>query len=175
MTRLSDLKVTMPCLRLTPGAFVLSFLASLILAAPGHTSPAKTQKDQNMMTATGEFDVKLVPQDDGDFSAGRLTLDKTFQGDLTATSKGQMLSHRSTTDQTSAGYVALETVTGTLAGRKGSFALLHRGLMQDGDQELVIMVSPGSGSGELEGLSGQMAIRIEDGKHFYDFEYQLGE
>jgi hypothetical protein len=69
--------------------------------------------------------------------------------------------------------VAVEKVTGTLGGRRGSFALQHSGTMDQGGQSLTITVVPGSSSGELTGLEGSMSIEIEDGQHSYRFEYSL--
>lgn len=124
--------------------------------------------------ARGTFDVKTIsqPADDAGVAIGRLLLDKRFHGDLEATSKGQMLAVR-TGVPNSAGYVAMEQVSGTLLGRTGTFALQHTGTMNRGEQELLITVVPDSGTGELEGLSGTMTIIIEDGKHEYDFEFEL--
>ena len=170
MTSHSRLSMIMSERRLAPTITALAFCVFLILTVPGRTSDI--HKEMTMKTAKGEFEVSLAPQDDGDFSAGRMTLDKTYHGDLEASSKGQMLSHRSAVDG-SAGYVALETVTGTLAGHKGTFVLLHRGVMQGEEHELLITVSPDSGTGELKDLKGQLTIRMEDGKHYYDFDYEL--
>jgi hypothetical protein len=134
--------------------------------------------DAQTMTTTrahGTFDVKLKPQapDDGaDAALSRMTIDKQFHGDLEGASKGQMLA-AGTAVKDSAGYVAIEHVTGTLAGRSGSFALQHSGTMNRGEPQLTITVVPDSGTGQLAGLAGQMTITITDGKHFYDFDYQL--
>jgi Protein of unknown function (DUF3224) len=129
-----------------------------------------------MHRASGPFDVKLTPQADDDAaeaSLGRMTIDKHFHGDLQATSKGQMLA-ASTAVEGSAGYVAMERVTGTLHGRSGSFVLQHSGSLARGAQQLSISVVPDSGAGELAGLTGTMSIGIAaDGKHSYDFEYTL--
>jgi hypothetical protein len=103
-----------------------------------------------------------------------MSLDKQFHGDLEATSKGEMLTAM-TEVKGSAGYVAIERVSGTLHGRTGSFVLLHRGIMTGGGQELSLTVVPDSGSGELVGLAGKMQIKIVEGKHFYEFEYTLAE
>jgi hypothetical protein len=74
----------------------------------------------------------------------------------------------------SAGYVAIEHVDGTLGGRRGTFVLQHSGTMAGGAQSLTITVVPDSGTGELEGLSGELAITVEEGgKHLYDFAYSL--
>lgn len=126
--------------------------------------------------ARGDFDVTLVPQppDESGIAIGRMLLDKQFHGDLDAVSKGQMLAVR-TVVENSGGYVAMEQVSGTLLGRKGTFALQHSGTMNRGEQELVITVVPDSGTGELEGLMGTMMIIIEGGKHSYDFEYSLAD
>ena len=135
-----------------------------------------TQAGSEPVHARGTFDVKLVPQgaeDKGEGSTrGRMSLDKQFQGDLEGTGKGEMLT--ALTDvKGSAGYVAIERVTGTLHGRRGSFALLHRGIMSRGAQDLTITVVPDSGAGQLAGLAGKLDIKIVEGKHFYDFEYTL--
>ena len=129
------------------------------------------------MRAAGPFDVKLVPQATdpatGGDAIGRFALDKRFHGDLEATSVGQMLAVRGE-PKDSAGYVAMEIVTGSLHGRSGSFALQHSGTMHAGSQQLVIGVVPGSGTGALAGLSGTMQITIADGgKHAYAFDYTL--
>ena len=126
--------------------------------------------------ASGTFEVKLTPQTQDDKSAdatvGRMSIDKQFHGDLEATSKGEMLAV-STGVKGSAGYVAMEQVSGTLHGRRGTFALQHTGTMTRGTPQLTIIVVPDSGTGQLVGLSGSMAIQIADGKHSYEFEYTL--
>src|SRR5262245_22998815 len=128
--------------------------------------------------AHGTFEVTLTPQppDDnsGDSGLSRLSIDKQFHGDLDATSKGTMLAAGTATEG-SAGYVAIERVSGTLQGRSGSFLLQHSGLMARGAPQLTITVVPDSGTNQLVGLAGTMAIDIVDGKHFYDFAYTLGE
>ena len=131
-----------------------------------------------MTRATGTFEVKLNPQELADKAAsttlGRLSIDKQFHGDLGATSKGEMLS-AGTSVKGSAGYVAIERVSGTLQGRNGSFVLQHSGTMARGDFQLSVTVVPDSGTDQLAGLAGKMAINIIDGKHLYDFEYTLVE
>ncbi len=126
--------------------------------------------------ARGTFDVKVTPQPadayaDGG-SLGRLTIDKQFHGDLDATSKGQMLSAM-TLVKGSAGYVAIERVSGTLAGRRGTFVLQHTGTMSRGTPELTVTVVPDSGTDELTGLSGTMRIDTSGGGHAYEFTYTL--
>ena len=124
--------------------------------------------------ASGTFEVKMSPQE-ADMSVGRMTIDKQFQGDLVGTSQGQMLMASSESVKNSAGYVAIEKVTGTLNGRSGSFYLQHTGVMTRGVGELTIAVIPDSGTDELMGLRGKMNIIIAEGKHSYEFEYTLGE
>ena len=127
--------------------------------------------------ARGAFDVKLTPQPSDrqpeDPTLGRMWLDKEFHGDLEATSRGQMLTAM-TDVKGSAGYVAIERVSGTLRGRAGSFVLQHTGTMTRGTPGLTISVVPDSGTGELTGLSGRMTIIITDGKHSYELEYAVG-
>lgn len=120
----------------------------------------------------GEFDVAMESQTDDEFAVGRMTLDKTYHGDLHGFSKGQMLSHV-TNVKGSAGYVAMESFNGSLDGKKGGFVLMHQGIMDKGAQSLEISVIPDSGSDELTGISGKMSIEIVDGKHFYLFDYTL--
>jgi hypothetical protein len=128
--------------------------------------------------AHGEFDVTLTPQPPDDAGAAspvsRMTIAKQFHGDLEGTSVGQMLAV-GTAVEGSAGYVAMEQVTGTLRGRGGAFALQHSATMTRGVPRLSITVVPDSGAGQLVGLVGTMTIDIVDGKHFYGFDYTLPE
>src|SRR5947209_3712966 len=141
-----------------------------------HTPRSTVQEEAIMATrASGTFEVKLTPQaQDAASPVGRMAIDKQFHGDLEATSKGEMLAV-STSVKGSAGYVAMEQVSGTLQGRSGTFALQHTGTMTRGTPELSITVVPDSGTDQLVGLSGRMTIQIADGKHSYDFEYMLEE
>jgi len=129
--------------------------------------------------AKGNFEVQMTPLDQDEqtksASPGRMLLDKQFIGDLIATSQGHMLTALTTT-KGSAGYVAIEQVTGTLHGHSGSFVLQHSGIMNRGEQHLTIIIVPDSGTDELVGLSGTMSISIdENGKHTYDLRYELPE
>ena len=126
--------------------------------------------------ARGTFDVTLTPQatdDDGSgVPLGRLAIDKRFHGPLDATGSVEMIA-AGTATKGSAGYVAIEHVTGSLDGRAGSFVLQHTGVMDRGAPSLLVRVVPDSGTGELRGLAGTMAIDITDGQHFYRFDYTL--
>ena len=128
--------------------------------------------------ATGSFDVTITPLElhhkTGNAMLGRMSIDKQFHGALEAVSAGEMLS-AGTSVKGSAGYVAIELVTGILNGRSGTFVLQHNATMTRGTPSLNIIVVPDSGTGELTGLSGTMNIIIDGGKHSYDFEYRLPE
>jgi hypothetical protein len=130
-----------------------------------------------MIHASGTFEVKIIPQKPDNKEAesanlGRMSIDKQFYGDLEATSKGEMLS-AATEVKGSAGYVAIERVSGTLHGRSGTFILQHSGTMTRNAPQMSVTVVPDSGTGELVGLAGKMTIKIADGKHFYEFDYTL--
>ena len=128
--------------------------------------------------ATGSFTVELTPEGEPDtvegVSLGRMSLVKRFVGDLAGAGSGTMLSARGAADG-SAGYVAIERVVGTLHGKAGSFVLQHSGTMHAGDHDLSITVVPGSGTGDLAGLSGALTLTIVDGRHDYALEYSLPE
>lgn len=148
----------------------------LVISAQTSNSASSAKADFMSMHAEGTFDVKNAPLPADDAisgtSIGRFGLDKQFHGDLEATSKGEMLGAGSPATGT-AGYVAIEQVTGTLNGRAGSFALQHFGAMEDNKFDLTVKVVPGSGSGALTGISGTMQIIIANGKHTFKFDYSL--
>jgi len=155
-------------------SYIASAVTAIALAAISHPSAAAHPTNH----ARGTFEVKLTAQvpDDAvdDVTVGRASSSKTFEGDLQGTSKGEMLTAM-TKVKNSAVYVAMERVTATLDGRSGTFVLAHRGTMRRGAQELEITVVPDSGTNQLAGISGTMAITIVDGRHLYDFEYSLVE
>lgn len=128
------------------------------------------------LLAKGTFTVELKPQSEPDtadgVSLGRMSLDKRFEGDLVASGKGEMLTALSPV-KGSAGYVAIERVSGALAGRSGSFVFQHSGTMDQGAQRLSISVVPGTGTGALTGITGTFKIDVIEGKHLYEFEYSL--
>jgi Protein of unknown function (DUF3224) len=130
-----------------------------------------------MPTAKGPFEVKVTPIEayntDSSAKLGRMSLDKQFHGDLEATSKGEMLSAMGEI-QGSAAAVAVERVTGSLAGKSGSFALYHVGVMEAGTPKYWrVNVAPDSGTGALTGIKGEMKIIIEGKSHSYEFDYEL--
>lgn len=124
------------------------------------------------MVATGRFAVTMTPDQDGARSYGRMTLSKQYHGALEATAAGEMLSGGDPRAGT-AGYVAIETVTGSLEERTGTFQLMQWGTMAEGKRELRVGVVPGSGTGALAGISGTMTIEMADGTHTYRLEYEM--
>ena len=154
----------------------LSILPERVMGRKIRVQKNESIKKEPPMTqhATGTFEVKLAPQDDksDDKTMGRMTIDKQWLGDLEGTSKGQMLTGGDPS-KGSAGYVAIEKFSGTVKGHKGTFIFQHSATMTKGEGQLTITVVPDSGTDELAGISGKLTIKIESGKHFYDFEYNL--
>ena len=142
---------------------------SLVQSAPKSDGP--------MHRATGTFDVRvapLEPYNKDDKSLGRFSIDKQFHGDIDGTGKGEMLSFGTGAAGSSGGYVAMEKVSGKLNGRSGSFALQLNSTMDAGKPSLSIIVVPGSGTGELAGITGKFDIN-DFTKHRYVIEYTLPE
>lgn len=151
---------------------IVPAVAAAVLAA---ASPAVSETV--MHHAKGPFDVstKPVEQDKGEGSTlGRFSLDKVYHGALDATGKGEMLTV-GTEVPGSAAYVATERVVGTLDGKTGSFALVHRGSMRGKDMSMSIDIVPDSGAGALKGITGRLIITVVEGKHLYELEYALPE
>jgi hypothetical protein len=140
-----------------------------------HATPKETVMSHHV---EGPFDVKTSPLAADEITTGttlrRYGLDKLYHGPLDATAKGEMLGSGSPATG-AAGYVAIEEVTGTLEGRKGSFALQHWGTMGSGNFELRVEIVPGSGTGELQGIAGTLTITNNAGKHSYALDYTLPE
>lgn len=129
------------------------------------------------MKVKGTFDADLKPlkgyaEGKQGIQLGRMSIDKHYQGDLAATGKGEMLTAMTSTEG-SAGYVAIEQVTGELQGKTGSFVLQHFGTMENGSERLILEVVPGSGTGDLTGLSGTMKIIHKGEEKLYEFDAEL--
>jgi len=123
--------------------------------------------------AHGTFDVDVKPLAAPDIPGVTcFSINKIIHGDLEGTTKGEMFS-AGDPKSGAAGYVAIEVLTGKLAGRSGSFALQHFATMDPKGLNMNVKVTPGSGTGELKGIEGTFQIIISNGKHSYDFEYQL--
>lgn len=148
-------------------------MLGLILAAMLVMAPQTGETD--MRHARGTFDVTITPVPPAPETApdvpGRMSLSKVFHGDLTGTGAGEMLATMA--PGASGAYVAMERVNGSIDGHEGSFALVHRGLMDKGAQDLLITIVPGSGTGDLAGIEGVFHLTIEGGEHRYDLEYSL--
>jgi hypothetical protein len=160
------------------GVAVVAAVALVSLTVRAQTPRLKPapQEAPVKQVARGTFIVKLTPAPATDDPAvadlGRMTIDKLFHGDIEGTSKGEMLTGATAT-KGSAGYVAMERVTGSLQGRKGSFILQHTATMTRGAPWLSISVVPDSGTGQLLGIAGTLSILIENGEHSYVFEYTI--
>jgi hypothetical protein len=150
------------------------YAASTQTQSPGSTDGHKESRVNGH--ASGSFEIKMVPQpmteEEAKTISVRMTSDKQFHGDLEGTSTGEMLGVY-TAVKDSAGYVAMERVSGKLKGRTGTFILQHSSTMARGTQKQSIIVIPDSGTDQLAGLAGSMIIKITDGKHFYEFDYTL--
>jgi hypothetical protein len=157
---------------------LISFSSTTVAQTHSTVKTAEQKNDPLMKHANGTFEVNLTPrQPDEEIknpAVNRMSIVKHFHGDLEAESLGQMLAFR-TEVKGSAGYVAMERVTGMLDGRNGSFVLQHSGIMDRSESQLSVTVVPDSGTDELVGLKGTMTIKIENGEHFYEFEYSLTE
>ncbi|MDZ7588185.1 MAG: DUF3224 domain-containing protein [Parasphingorhabdus sp.] len=145
--------------------------AAILFAMMVAAGPAQTQ-ELVMQEAKGDFTVEVKPVSEPDESPMRMALSKTFSGDLTGTSTGQMMAG-GIEENGARVYVALETITGTLDGKTGSFIAAHRGTMTKSGQELSILIVPDSGTGELQGIAGTMDIQIANGAHSYTMHYIL--
>jgi Protein of unknown function (DUF3224) len=152
----------------------LGYAALTQTQSPGSTAAKKESKVNGH--ASGSFEINMVRQpiteEEAKTITMRMTSDKQFHGDLEGASTGEMLGVF-TAVKDSAGYVAMERVSGKLKGRTGTFILQHSSTMARGTQQQSIIVVPDSGTDQLVGLAGSMIIRITDGKHFYEFDYTL--
>jgi hypothetical protein len=159
----------------TPLLAALALVVALV--PPAASSSPLTETSMTSFHATGPFEVQIAPQPATapaeTAGLARMTIVKQFHGDLEAASTGEMLAFRDPAG-TSGGYVALETVRGTLGGRHGSFVLQHSSTMTRGEPAQSVTVVPESGTGELAGLAGRMVIDIAaGGAHAYRFDYTL--
>jgi hypothetical protein len=149
------------------------FTIALVLAALAPPAPAQQKEIPMTNHARGTFTVKVQPLSPTPAEGiSRYSIDKEIHGDLEATTKGEMFGGGDP-KQGAAGYVAIEMVTGTLNGKHGSFALQHLATMDQSGPKMQVIVVPGSGAGELKVIAGTFTIRIENGQHFYDFDYTL--
>jgi len=152
---------------------ICTILALAMLASTALPQQKETPITAMTHHARGTFTVNVQPLTpppaDG---LSRFSIDKQIHGDLEAATKGEMFSGGDP-KLGAAGYVAIEVVTGVLLGKRGTFALQHTATMDAKGLNMSVIVVPGSGTGELKGISGTFTITIADGKHSYDLEYTL--
>jgi hypothetical protein len=149
---------------------ILPLAVALLLVATLHIA---TAQPRSVTMTRGTFTVAVVPLAPAPAEGiSRYSINKAIHGDLEATTQGEMFSGGDP-KQGAAGYVAIEVVTGTLQGKRGSFALQHSATMDAGGRKMTVIVVPGSGTGELKGISGTFAIDIADGRHSYELAYEL--
>jgi hypothetical protein len=151
------------------------YVSAIAIALLSPLLPAQQKETTMTNHARGTFTVSVKPLSPPPAEGlGRFSIDKQIHGDLEATTKGEMFSGGDP-KQGAAGYVAIEVVTGTLAGKHGSFALQHSATMDKSGLKMTVIVVPGSGTGELKGIEGTFTIHIENGQHSYDLEYTVPE
>jgi len=157
-------------------ALCLGLALSLAAGTAFGGEPGTANPLESAMSARGTFDVTMIPQAPDTSAAGpfsRLVMDKRYHGDLEATGQGQMLAFQSAVEG-SAGYVAMESVSGSLAGRAGTFALQHVGAMKQGAIAVfTVTIVPDSGTGDLTGIAGELVITFEGSRHLYELRYTL--
>jgi hypothetical protein len=147
--------------------------ATVLLLTLVACTAAQQQESPLTRHARGTFTVDVHPLTPAPADGlGRMSIDKQIHGDLEATTKGEMII-AGNPRQGASGYVAMEMVTGTLAGKRGSFALMHRATMDAGGREMLVTIVPGSGTGELKDISGTFKVEFEGSKHLYDLAYTL--
>lgn len=117
--------------------------------------------------ATGTCNA-MLSSELADSASARISLDKEFHGALEGSSKRELMNVSD--HEIGSRHMLVERVTGTLHGRSGGFVLRYSGITDDGTSFVVV---PGSGTGDLNGISGTMTIRMEHGEHLYNFEYTL--
>ena len=141
---------------------------SLSLTSISASEP--TTKD-TFMPVAGIFDVQLNPQNDESAPTGRMIINKQYQGAMSGSGIGQMISKR--TDAGIAIYYAIEEFVGSIDGLEGGFTLVHQGFMSKTENSLDIKILEGSGQGQLSKISGTMKIIQNDGMHQYELEYAI--
>jgi Protein of unknown function (DUF3224) len=154
---------------------MLDLRLALVVLAFSALAIAQQKETSMSHHAHGTFTVKIQPLTPAPAEGiSRFSIDKEIRGDLEATTKGEMFSAGDVKSGV-AGYVAIEVVTGTLAGKRGTFALQHSATMDQSGRKMTVIIVPGSGTGELKGISGTFDIQIANGQHTYDLEYKLRE
>jgi hypothetical protein len=119
------------------------------------------------------WDEKPWDTADGQPKMTRAEVTKSFEGDLEGTSQLQyLMTYR---EDGTADFVAMERIRGSLGGKRGSFVLSHVGAFVDGAASGTWTVVDGSGTDDLEGLSGSSAFSIPKGEDRFPFvlDYEI--
>lgn len=131
---------------------------------------ADNQPDERETAA--EFNIEMVPGDPLLAGTSRLDFTKTWTGAMAGTGRGVMISGGDP-GAGEAGYVCFEIFEGSIDGREGTIALQQFGTMTGGNSELRYEVVPGSGTGELAGISGVVELRVDEtGQHHVRLRYR---
>ncbi len=146
-------------------------LVLFLAGTASHSLATKLTKKDETMSAKGNFEVKLLPQKDNDAPAGRMIINKTYEGEMEGSGVGQMISKR--TESGTAVYYAIEEFSGSVNGKKGGFTLVHKGLLSKDSQSLEVDILDGSGSGDFASNSGAMVIVQDENGHTYELKYEL--
>ena len=97
---------------------------------------------------------------------------RSFHGDLIGT--GNLMYVMSFLESGEASFTGFEKVEGSLGGRTGSFVLRHTGSYDGGKATAQYEVVPGSGAGELVGLSGSGSFSAGQAEeHDMTLDYEL--
>jgi len=146
-------------------------IAILCFGLPGLSFSVQISIEEAVMPASGTFEIDLTPQEDSGFAAGRMLIRKTYLGDMTGSGIGQMISKR--LENGTAVYYAIEEFSGLVQGKSGGFTLVHKGHMSKESQSLDVTILEGSGSGELQNISGSMLIIQDANGHQYELTFEL--
>lgn len=92
----------------------------------------------------------------------RIHVEERFSGDIEGDGVVEFL--QAARPDGSASFVGIERVTGSIAGRSGSFLLQDSGTVEGNVVSGEWFVVPGSGTGDLTGLRGKGAFRANLGE-----------
>lgn len=123
--------------------------------------------------ARASFEIQMSPADGVLGGTDRFDFTKKWSGAMAGSGEGVILSAGDPGSGT-AGYVAIERFDGSLDGKYGEFALQQFGTMTGGNQQLRYEIVPGSGIGELHGITGALHLEVDDaGNHDVLLRYSL--
>ena len=155
-------------LHFLPIVTLIGLMMSLLSIQSGASQPIN---EENPMSIAGIFEVQLSPQNDETAPTGRMIINKQYQGAMSGSGVGQMISKR--TQAGMAIYYAIEEFAGSIDGLEGGFTLVHQGFMSEKESSLDINILEGSGYGQFANISGRVTITQENGTHRYELKYEL--